>query len=422
VGPLGHSLAAASAAGAVPLGLLGLALRPAWRVGIAERLGWHPAGRRGAPGPVWVHCASVGEVRAARSLLDALADGGSSLVASTVTTSGRDLLRALRPGVPCGLAPLDHPWTVQHALRRVAPSALVLVETELWPCWIYGASSRGIPVVVASARISDRSFPRYRRAGAVLRPLLGHLAAVGARSEADAERFVALGVPAERVQVTGDLKLEPSAEAATLPADLTALLGSTPLFVAGSTHPGEEEAALDALDRAEVGGHPLALVLAPRHLERAAAVAARVARRGREVRRRSQVGAPPLRAGEVLILDSLGELPAVYGRAQVAFVGGTLVPVGGHNLLEPVQQGVPSLFGPHTENARSAAALLLRSGAGHRVADALALARAVEEALADPVAWRARALAGQKVLEAHRGAADRTVELLGQIGAIGAAC
>jgi len=354
-------------------------------------------------------------VRAARSLLDALADEGSPVVASTVTTSGRDLLRSLRPGVPCGLAPLDHPWVVRHALGRVQPAALVLVETELWPCWIYAAASRRVPVMVASARISDRSLPRYQRVGALLRPLLGCLAAVGARTPADAARFVALGVPEERVEVTGDLKLEPPAQPQTLAPALDAVLANTPLLVAGSTHLGEEEVALDALDRALAHGHSLALVLAPRHPERAGTVASRVARRGRAVHRRSRLGSEPLRAGEVLVLDSLGELPAVYGRALVAFVGGTLAPVGGHNLLEPVQQGIPALFGPHTENARSSAELLLRAGAGRRVTDAPDLANVVEEALRDPAAWRARAEAGHKALERHRGAAQRTVGLLERI-------
>jgi 3-deoxy-D-manno-octulosonic-acid transferase len=294
----------------------------------------------------------------------------------------------------------------------VRPSALVLVETELWPSWIVAAHRRRIPVVVVSGRISDRSFPRYRPIARWLRPILDRIAAIGARCVTDAERFMALGASPKRVKVTGDLKLEPPRETASLAEDLGSVLGGVPLIVGGSTHAGEESALLGALASVEQAGLPASLVLAPRHPERFDAVEALARRQGRAVRRRGRLDSRPLGEGEVLVVDSMGELPGLFAHAAVAFVGGSLVPVGGHNLLEPILAGRPVLFGPHTENAREAAALALGSGAGRRVADAADLARTAIQALRDPVSWRVGAEAGRKALEQHRGTAERSVELI----------
>ena len=409
MGPVAHSLAALAALAGLPVALAGLALRPSWRAGLPERCGRRP---ENPPGAIWVHGASVGEIRAATALMDHLRESGEDVVASTMTPTGRDLLRRLRPQVPCALAPLDHPWSAEAALQRVRPSALALVETELWPSWIAAAHRRGVPVVVVSGRISDRSFPRYRRVARWLRPLFRKIAAIGARSPADSERFLALGANPETLQVTGDLKLEPPGESASLAADLGSVLGEVPLIVAGSTHPGEETEVLEVLSSVEREGLRAALVLAPRHPDRFGAVGELAERSGRSVRRRSRLGSRALAEGEVLLLDTLGELPALFTRAAVAFVGGTLVPVGGHNLLEPILEERPVLFGPHTENAREAATLALESGAGTRVTDGTDLARRTIEALRDPTAWSARGKAGREALERHRGAAQRAAELI----------
>jgi len=357
----------------------------------------------------------VGEIRAATRLLDALAARGVAVAASTSTLAGRDLLRRTRPEIPCGLAPLDHPWCVAAALRRVRPALLVLVETELWPAWILGARERGVRCVVVSGRISDRSFPRYRRAGRLLRPVLGALAAVGARSAADAERFVALGAPRERVEVTGDLKLDPPPLPPELAPALAAVLGGVPLVVAGSTHEGEEEAALDALAAARAAGLAAALALAPRHPERFEAVAGLVAARGLPLRRRSRLEPRPLEAGEVLLLDGIGELAGLYAAAAVAFVGGSLAPRGGHNLVEPALARRAPLFGPHTENGREVAELLLAAGGARRVADARELSGAILELLRDPAAAAASGERAAAALAPHRGATERSLALLGRV-------
>jgi len=425
VGRLRLSLAWLSAVALAPL-LAGVWLaRPRLRAGLGERLGRVPAGD--APGAVWVHAASVGEAAAALGLIDALRARGHVVRATTTTTTGRALLARARPGLPVSLAPLDHPLAVAAALARARPCALVLVETELWPCLIAGAFRQGIPVLVVSGRLSDASFPRYRRLRRLLAPTLARLAAVAARSEEDARRFAELGVPAERLCATGDLKLEPPAPPELAP-ELAEVLAGAPCLVAGSTHPGEEEAALDAFAAVRGEGLAAALVLAPRRPERFAAVAELLAARGLGFLRRSALaGALRTPAGarlgpdRVLLLDSLGELGAVYGRARAAFVGGSLVAgVGGHNVLEPLFAGCPVSFGPHTGNAREAVRLALASGSGEQVDGAAALARAWIRDLRAPEAAAARGAAGRAALLPHLGAARRAVERIEAALAAGA--
>jgi 3-deoxy-D-manno-octulosonic-acid transferase len=408
VGVFRHSAAALSAAFAAPVAAGALALRPRWRAGWRERLGAGPV----AEHALWVHAASVGEVTAAARLVMRLRERGHALQLSTTSATGRALCEELHPGVARRLAPLDHPWCVDAVMRRARPRALVLVETEIWPVWIAACERNGVPVVVVSGRISDRSLPRYRGLGRWASGSFARLTAIGARTEQDRERFVALGAAPERVSVIGDLKLDPPDEPRPLAPDLAKWLGDAPLVIAGSTHAGEEEALLAAQRAWEAAGHPAALVLAPRHPQRAGDVMTMAQRTGRRVVSRSERGAAPLRAGDVGVLDTLGELSAVYARAAVAFVGGTLVPIGGHNVLEPVAAGVPVVYGPDLANVRHAAALLESLGAGESVADAGALGAALVAALADPDAARARGAAGCAALEAHRGASERAAALV----------
>ena len=407
MGVFRHSAALVAAALGAPVAAGALALRPRWRAGWRERLGAGPI----AQGGIWLHAASVGEVTASAKLVACLRARGHALTLSTTSTTGRALCAQLHPDAAHRLAPLDHPWCVDAAMNRAHPRALVLVETELWPVWIAACERRSVPVVVVSGRISDRSLPRYRWASRLLASSLARLRAIGARTEQDAERFVALGVPRERVAVTGDLKLDADAPRALAPG-LAAWLGEVPLVVAGSTHAGEERALLEAQESWERAGRRAALVLAPRYPERAAEVAALVRACGRRAALRSEPGVAPLAAGDVGVLDTLGELPALYARAAVAFVGGTLEPVGGHNVVEPAAAGTPVVYGPYLSNVRHAVALLEAVGAAECVADAQALAAAIANALADPLAARARGAAGQSVLAAHRGASERSADFV----------
>jgi 3-deoxy-D-manno-octulosonic-acid transferase len=404
--------AALAALAVVPIGGIALLVRPGWREGIGERLGWNTPH---APGAVWVHGASVGEAMAATKLVDALRERGRQVMASTTTTTGRAVLTRTRPDVPRTLSPLDHPWCVDLALSRAAPSALVLVETELWPTWIAAAARRDVPVVVVSGRISERSFPSYRRLGAVFRRAFSNLTAVGARSGLDAERFAALGVERDRISVTGDLKLEPPASPSALASDLEHLLGGAPFWVAGSTRDGEEQAVAAAHAEAQKSGLPSALVLAPRHLDHVEDLELLLLSHGLAVRRRSRTGRAPLAPGEVLILDTFGELPAVFSRARFAFVGGTLAPTGGHNVLEPAHAGRAVLFGPHVEKVREASALLLECGGAQTVAHAGELARTVVEWLRDPEGVAERGATALRALARHRGATERSLALVERV-------
>lgn len=397
-----------------PLLLGGAALSPRWRSGLGERLGGGPAAEGG---PIWVHGASVGEILAASRLVDALRAKGHAVVASTWTSTGREVMRRARPDVPVRIAPIDHPWCVSSALARVAPRALVLIETELWPCWIAAAARARIPVVVVSARLSDRSFPRYRRLAPLLRRTLRRITAIGARTAADRDRFVALGAPEDRVSVSGDLKLELETQLRPLPDDLLRATAGVPLLVAGSTHPGEEQAALEALSVVEASGLHAALAIAPRHLERTGDVIETVRAAGRRPALRSKLSERTLEAGEVLVLDSLGELSALYAHAAATFVGGTLVPVGGHNLLEPVAARRAVVFGPHTANVRHAVEILGECGAGREVADARALGAEWAAQLRDPDAARLRGEAGWREMQRHRGSTERAASLV--VSAIG---
>ena len=407
-----NGVAALATLALAPVAGVALLARPGWRDHLGERLGL-VAPR--TPGAVWVHGASVGEILAATRLLDALRASGRAVVASTTTATGRAVLARARPDVPRCYAPLDHPWCAGAALARVAPAALVLVETELWPSWIAAATRRRVPVVVVSGRISERSLPRYRRLAPLLQGTFERITAVGARSEADAARFAALGVAPDRISVTGDLKLEAPAAAPEPAADLARLLDSTPYWVAASTRPGEEAAILAAHAAAQQAGCASALVLAPRHLERTDEVARLLAARGVAWRRRSAASGAPLAAGEVLLVDTLGEVPALFAGARFAFVGGTLVPIGGHNVLEPAYAGRGVLFGPHVEKVREAAALLLACGGARSVADAGALATAVVAWLAHPEQAAACGEAAHRELTRHRGATGRSVELVERV-------
>lgn len=404
-----QAFACLSALLAAPAGAVALALRPEWRPGLGERLGAVP---RSAGGGLWIHGASLGEVRAALPLVDLARARGHGVHASATTLAAREMLHRERPDLGGSLAPLDHPWCVSRALSRVQPRALVLIETELWPFWITEASERGIAVVIVSGRLSERSTPRYRRLRSWIGPSLARISAVGARSELDAERFAEIGIPAKRIEVTGDLKLEAPATFPRLAEDLAEALADTPLLVAGSTHEGEEIAALGALAEAERQGIRCALVLAPRRPQRADDVEKLAGTQGRRVLRRSRLAAERIGPGSVLVLDRVGDLPAVWGRARVAFVGGTLVPVGGHNLLEPARAGVPILHGPFVSNAASAAKLLFAAGAARPVDGAEALAREACELLADPARAAEMGESGARALLAHRGSAARSLALI----------
>jgi 3-deoxy-D-manno-octulosonic-acid transferase len=372
-------------------------------------------------GRFWVHAVSVGEVMAAVPLVQALSARwpAADVVVSTVTATGEHVARA-RFGEAAATVtfPLDFRGAVRRAVRRVQPACFIALETELWPNLLRALRQARVPAVLANGRISDRSYRRYRLVRRLFRRVLGDIALFCMQSEEDARRIISLGAPPERVLVTGNLKMEaPSGDAGAEQLWRRLLhLGSAPVVVAGSTHRGEESIVLDAFLAVRPAADGLRLVLAPRHPERLDEVEGLARARGLSVVRRSRVN--PGHGAPVVLLDTMGELASLYAIADVIFVGGSLVPIGGHNVVEPALHAKAVVFGPHMANFRDAAALLLRADAAVQVADETALAATLGRLLADAPARQALGRAAWNAVRAHQGACVRTVAALERLLAL----
>ena len=394
-----------------------------YREGMLERLGRaRPellAGLRGQAGTqapvVWVHAVSVGEVLAVTRLIGELdrALPGCRVVISTTTRTGQHLARERFGAERVFYCPLDLPWAVRAWLRALQPSLLVLVETEFWPNLLTACFGRGVPVAVVNARISDRSWPRYRRLRRLWQPMLSRLSCVLAQSETDAERLRGLGCMTEHVLTAGNLKYDVRAAQETAAAQmLRAASAGLRLVVAGSTLEGEEAALLAAWPQLLASDSNLVLLLAPRHPERFAAVAALLDRSGVRWGRRSAWSEDEsLQPGQIVLLDTIGELASLYSLAEVAFIGGSLIPAGGHNPLEPAQFSVPVVMGPHTNNFRAITEDLLAHQA-LRIATTEELAAALIELLLDRTAAQAMGERGRAVFDRQAGATERCVQAL----------
>ena len=365
----------------------------------------------------WIHAVSVGEAAAAAPLVEAIAHRWPrlSVVMTTVTVTGARIVTDRVGRVATHrYFPLDLPGPVRRALDSVRPCFFIGLETELWPNFLRALASRGIPAMVANGRISDRSFRRYRRIRWFVAKMLRPIAVFAMQSDEDARRIIALGAPADRVVVTGNLKADLSTEPVARDPIWHAALGPDPrrlLWVAGSTHRGEETAILDAYQRLTRRFPRLRLLVAPRHPERAPEVEDLVSDHGfRAVRRTALAGCRDAEA--VIVLDTVGELADLYGLADVVFVGGSLVATGGHNMLEPALRRKPVLFGPHTNNFRESADLLCAAGAAVVVKDSLDLAREAERLLEDPGLRRTMGEAGFAAVATRQGALSATLALI----------
>jgi 3-deoxy-D-manno-octulosonic-acid transferase len=366
------------------------------------------------PGAIWIHGASVGEARLVGALARELRRRrpGQPLAASTVTATGRAQLPAPPVLDAAFFLPLDFPALQRRVFDVIAPSMIVLVETELWPNLLAEAERRRVPVVVVNGRLAPERLGRYRRLSALYRPLLRGLHTIGAAGSDEAGRFAALGVSDGAIRVIGNLKFDLPAPGEK-PADLRARFGvsaNRPVVAAGSTASGEDEFVFDAFAAARREVPDLLLLLAPRHPERFASVAEDAERRGFVVSRVSRGAAAP--HTDVLLVDTIGELASLYALAGSAFVGGSLVPVGGHNLLEPIAAGVPVLYGPHTEHVADIAAALDQSGAGLRIQDAGALGRSFADLALHPDERARRVALGRRFVDANRGALHRAADLV----------
>lgn len=383
--------------------------QPEYRQHLGERFGRYrqPA----SPGLIWVHAVSVGETRAAQPLIEGLLARwpGHRILLTGMTPTGRAAGREVYgERVIQAYLPYDYPGGVARFFEHFSPDFGVLMETEIWPNLLAAARARRMPVLLVNARLSERSARAYARAGALVEPAFASLAGVAAQTTEDAARLAALG--AREIQVCGNLKfdVEPPETTIALGRSWRAAMGARPVWLAASTREGEETLILDAL--AGMADPGVLLVLVPRHPQRFDEVAALVKARGLAMQCRSS-GLPGAET-RVWLGDSMGEMVAYYTLADLAFIGGSLLPLGGQNLIEAAACGCPVVVGPHTFNFRQATLDALAAGAACRVADAGELGRVVAGLLGDEQQRTVMRRAAEEFAAAHRGAAGRTLEFI----------
>jgi 3-deoxy-D-manno-octulosonic-acid transferase len=402
-----------------PFWLLRMLTQGKYRAGLAERFGRIPDRLRDPQRrpTIWVHAVSVGEVLAVSGLISELQQRATSLriVISTTTAAGQKLARDRYGGGNVFYFPLDFAFAVRPYLRALRPQLIVVAETEFWPNFLRLARQSGVRVAVVNARVSDRSFPRYRRVRGLVAAVLSQVNLFLAQGEEDRRRLLEIGAPSERVHVSGNLKfdLQPAAEAPLLTGLRTALQRDrvTPVFVCGSTVEGEEPIVLQAFTSIRERFPNALMILAPRHPERFTPVADMLAASGTTFVRRSQWdGSQPIAPG-IFLLDSIGELASSYALADIAFVGGSLVPKGGHNILEAAQHGVATIVGPYTENFRDMVALFRQAGA-LVVATAGELPQTLLSLLTDETRRRGLGARAREILRDNAGATTRTIVAL----------
>ena len=414
----------------------GFSDRRYWR-GWPQRLGF--TGLPQLHGATWLHAVSVGEVQAAAALVEHMlkAQPARPLLITTTTPTGAERARALFGGrVYHAYAPYDLPFAARRLLRRANPARLIVMETEIWPNIIHHCRRRHVPVALANARLSARSAAGYRRVSSITRPALQAISLIAAQTEDDRQRFIALGAHPAKVIVTGNIKMDipPPPDLARHGRALRRRFGAgRPIWIAASTHAGEENQVLAAHQQITSHLPETLLILAPRHPQRAAAVAKLAQKHGRVLRRTQDAAAEPGLAEEdttkrarhaaplrpahcdIYLVDTLGELPRFFAAADVAFIGGSLVPVGGHNMIEAAALGVPVVFGPHVFNFQHASRQLLAADAARKVHGSEELAQTVQTLLKDAPLRRRLGANGKAVVEANRGALERLTALLSRL-------
>lgn len=408
----------------IPYYLFRSLVRGKARQGIRERLAWYAPGRLD---PIsgrrvfWVHAVSVGETRAAIPLVRALkrAYPDVAIVLTNVTETGQEIAEGIREVDLCLFLPVDFSWVIRRALKRIRPELIVIVETEIWPNLVHRAKHRGIPVVLANGRISDRSFPRYRKLRCLFKPVLKHFSAFCMQSELDGYRIRAMGAQPEKIEVTRNLKFDmqarlPDAEEILADKMTFGLTQDAAVWVAGSTHAGEEDILLETYRGLLAEGRNLSLVLVPRHPPRCGAICEMIRATGLGAVLRSEVEgrARPLDKGEVLVVDTVGEMLRFYALADLVFVGGSLVSTGGHNVLEASLMKKPAVFGPHVHNFKEISTLLLGAGGGICVEDGQDLAAMVRRLLDDPQQAQAMGEKGFGLLERNSGATAHVMKVI----------
>ncbi len=364
-----------------------------------------------SPGCLWVHASSVGEVRAAKLLIQALQKEGEKrpVVLSTFTRSGFELAQK-ESGVPVFRLPFDHPFWLTPLLKKLAPSLLVLIEAELWPSLLRKLKQKKVPILLANGRMSEKSRSNYEKVKPFFLWIAEAVTHFSMRSATDAERLRSLGIDAAKISVTGNVKFDAPGGAQTPAAQDTP--DAAPWLVCGSTRPGDEGPILDAVCKLRATLPTLNVVIAPRHMERCQEVEQLIADYKVDYERYSNTqGATNGRQGVVLLLDKLGELQSFYAKGTVAFVGGGFNPrFGGHNILEPAGFGLPVVFGQHMQNFAEEAKLLQESGGGIQIDRPEALERTLLDLLTDPQERSRRGKMARETVAKNRGAVQKNIE------------
>ncbi len=403
-----------------------------YKKGLKQRLGFTPPLYTGAglipkvknKDIIWVHAVSVGEVIAASPIIDAIKKRfpNDNFLISTVTDTGQDMARkAISDPKEIIYFPLDFKWIVNKVLKVIQPKLFIMVETELWPNFIREAKRRKIPLAVVNGRISSKSYKGYRIIKPFLKRVLSNIDLFSMQSKLDEERIISLGVSEERVYTTGNVKFD---GLKTEPPDMEKLAEELKIslkdlvLVAGSTHPKEEEIILDIYQKVKEEFPDLRLILTPRHPERIPEVESLCKNRNLSYIRRSQITdhrSPITDHRPIILLDTIGELAKVYSLATVVFVGGSLVPIGGHNILEPAALGKAPLFGPYMHNFIESARLLKEGEGGIQIRNKEELLEKVLSLLRGAEEREGLGEKAQRIVKEHQGASEKTVELIGKL-------
>ena len=397
------------------------------RRGIRERFGWYDKNKLAkldGKQVFWVHAVSVGETRAAIPLIKVLRKTypDAAILISNVTETGHAIASEIKEIDACIYFPFDLSWVVGWSLKRIKPAVVIIVETEIWPNFVRHTKRRGTKLIMVNGRISDRSFPRYLRFRGIFSLLLKQFDAFCMQSIQDADRIKVLGAPPAKVSVSRNLKFDMQIDLSAIPSveQIKSLYRLSPdllIWVAGSTHAGEEEQLVTVYRQLLVQFNNLVLVLVPRHPQRARLVADMLSKQGTPYRLRSQLNAgdSELQSGEVLLVDTIGEIMPLYKVADVVFVGGSFVPVGGHNILEAALLKKPVLFGPYMHNFKEISQLILKSCGGWKVENAKALAERMETLLQHESLRESVGLSGFGLIDRNAGATAETIAVIDRI-------
>lgn len=390
------------------------------RNGFSNRLGWLPKEKvlkiKELPeARIWFHAASVGELSVVAPIVHYLKerDPGLGIIVTTMTMSGLNHVAAKIPQVDCAfIAPLDYPGVVKRVVKLIAPTLLVIAETEIWPNLILSAKKAGSQLALVNGRLSEKNVGRYKLMGSLITKTLEKFELLTIQSETDAERFIQLGANPQRIKILGNVKSDD--KTAIVKTDFRKelrLQPEQPVWIAGSTRPGEEELIIDAFIKVKEKVKNAVLILAPRHLERLREVERLLTAKKQAFTLRTKVS-KELIDFPVILLDTMGELAGLYGVGQVAFIGGTLAPFGGHNPLEPALLGVPVVMGPHTDHFSKTTEMLVKSKGAVQVKDVEALAGVVERLLANPKEQKTMGERAKKAVADAQGNAGKTAEML----------